>query len=148
MIKQSMSVPLQASVAYHHAEVMLASARIMTGEYKTDKVLKARDSEELLSEDELLQREIIRMKTHARALQILKTRDNAPATDRELNVTISEVTDEVLEHIYGSELMNKVKGIHLESEWKAMFYVNKIHELDVAFVDTYGINPPKVTISM
>lgn len=148
MNKHTNSMTIQASVAYHHAEVMLASARIMTGDYKTDKVLKSQGSEELLSEEELMQREIIRMKTHARALQILKTRDSAPTTDRGLNVTISEVTDEVLEHIYGTELLNKVKGIHIESEWKAMFYVNKLQELNDAFVDTYGINPPKVTISM
>lgn len=147
-MKHSTSYNMQSSVAYHHAAVMVASARIMTGEYKTDKVRKSQDSEELLSAEELLEREIIRMKTHAHALQILKTRDNAASSDRELNVIISEVTDDVLEHIYGKELVDKVRGIHLDSEWKAMFYVNKLHELDVAFVDTYGINPPKVTISM
>lgn len=134
----------QATVAYHQSQVMLANAMIISGQYKNEKIPKTDDPTKFMSEDEVFNTYIIRMKTHATAL--LKLRD--PSAESSVQLLISNCTDQTLSSVYGEDVLNRVKDQYIQFEWVNLPIITKVEELNSAYCDIYGRSAPHVTIEM
>lgn len=132
---QQAAFNMNAIVAYHHSEIMLAGARIATNEQRelsTADLFKA-NSEEL-----------VRMRTHSDILfQLSQT---APNGDNGLIVTIGNTSDGTLALVYGQDVFDT--AAKSDPQWSGLFYLDKLRILRERFIELKNIAPPTVTLSL
>lgn len=134
----------QATVAYHNSQVMIANAMIISGSYKNEKIPRPDNPDEMLTEEEVLNTYIIRMKTHASALLNLRKAERPSSVP----VLISECTDQNLSMIYGSDVLDRVRDQHIQFEWINLPIPDKVLELNEAYQDIHGRPAPNVIIEV